>query len=66
MVIGLAYVNGLAYVYGLAGIAVLGWWLDLMILEVFSNLNDSMILWLYDSMRGSEDAAQREKPPWQI
>ena len=24
---------------------VLGWWLDLMILEVFSKLNDSMILW---------------------
>ena len=23
----------------------LGGWLDLMILEVFSNLNDSMILW---------------------
>jgi len=22
---------------------VLGWWLDLMVLEVFSNLNDSMI-----------------------
>jgi len=24
---------------------VLCWWLDLMILEVFSNLKDSMILW---------------------
>jgi len=24
---------------------VLGWWLGLMILKVFSNLNDSMILW---------------------
>ena len=23
----------------------MGWWLDLMILEVFSNLNGSMILW---------------------
>ena len=30
--------------HGLAGMVVLGWWLDLMILEVFSNLNDSMIL----------------------
>jgi len=24
--------------HGLAGMVVLGWWLDLMILEVFSNL----------------------------
>jgi len=30
--------------HGLAGMKVLGWPLDLMILEVFSNLNDSMIL----------------------
>ena len=30
--------------HGLAGIVVLGWQLDFMILEVFSNLNDSMIL----------------------
>ena len=30
--------------YGLVGMVVLGGWLDLMILEVFSNLNDSMIL----------------------
>ena len=29
------------------GMVVSGWWLDLMILEVFSNLNDSTILW-YD------------------
>ena len=29
---------------------VLGWWLGLMILEVFSNLKDSMILRFYDSM----------------
>ena len=29
--------------HGLEGMVVLGWWLDLMILEVFSNLNDSMI-----------------------
>ena len=36
--------------HGLAGMVVLGWWLDLMILEVFSNLNNSMILWFYDSM----------------
>jgi len=28
--------------HGLAGMVVLGWWLDLMILEVFSNLNDSV------------------------
>jgi len=30
--------------HGLAGMVVLGRWLGLMILEVFSNLNDSMIL----------------------
>ena len=30
--------------HGLAGTVVLVWWLDLMILEVFSNLHDSMIL----------------------
>jgi len=29
---------------GLAGMVVLGWRLDLVILEVFSNLNGSMIL----------------------
>ena len=30
--------------HGLLGMVVLGGWLDLMILEVFSNLNDSIIL----------------------
>jgi len=30
---------------GLAGMVGLGWRLDLMIIEVFSNLNDSVILW---------------------
>jgi len=30
--------------YGLVGTVLLGRWWDLMILEVFSNLNDSMIL----------------------
>ena len=29
---------------------VLAWELDLMILEVFSNLNDSMILWFYENI----------------
>jgi len=29
--------------HGLIGMVVLGGWLDLMILEVFYNLNDSMI-----------------------
>ena len=29
--------------YGLAGVGVLGWWLDFMILEVFSTY-DSVIL----------------------
>jgi len=33
--------------YGLVGVVLLGGWLDLMILEVFSNLKDSMILWYY-------------------
>ena len=31
--------------HGLVGLVVLGWRLDVMILEVFSNFNDSMILW---------------------
>ena len=31
--------------YGLAGMVVLHWQLDFMILEVFSNLHDSTILW---------------------
>jgi len=31
----------------LVGMVALGWWLDLMILEVFSNPNDSMILWCH-------------------
>jgi len=30
--------------YGLWPVLGMGWWLDLVILEVFSNLNDSMIL----------------------
>ena len=30
--------------HGLVGMVVLGGWLDLKILEVFSNLNNSMIL----------------------
>ena len=29
--------------HGLSGMGLLGGWLDLMILEVFSSLNDSMI-----------------------
>jgi len=29
--------------HGLAGMVGLGWWLDLMVLEDFSNLNDSVI-----------------------
>jgi len=29
--------------HGLAGMGVLGWWLDLTVLEVFSSLNDSMV-----------------------
>jgi len=29
--------------HGLEGVVVMGWWLDLVILEVFSNLNNSMI-----------------------
>jgi len=33
--------------HGFADIEVLGLCLDLMILEVFSNLNDSMILYLF-------------------
>jgi len=34
--------------HGLAGLAVLGWGLDLMILEVFSNLNDSVLFYSMD------------------
>jgi len=35
--------------HGLVGMVVMGQWLNLMILKVFSNRNDSMILF-YDSM----------------
>ena len=35
--------------YGLAGVGVLGWWLDMMISEVFSNLNDSSFVFIYPS-----------------
>ena len=31
--------------HGLADMMVLGWRLDFMILEVFSNINESVILW---------------------
>ena len=34
--------------HGLVGVVMLGWQLDLMILEVFSNLNDSVMLWFHD------------------
>ena len=37
--------------HGLAGMVVLGGWLDFVILEVFSNLNDSMILQPLDHHR---------------
>jgi len=30
--------------HGFVAMVVMGWWLDLIILEVFSNLNDSMTL----------------------
>jgi len=30
--------------HGLVGVVVMSWWLDLMILAVFSNFNGSMIL----------------------
>ena len=33
--------------YNLVALVVTGWWLDLMILEVFSNLNDSINLWIF-------------------
>ena len=32
--------------HGLVGMVVMGWWLDKVILVVFSNLNGSMILQL--------------------
>jgi len=40
----------------LAGMGVMGGWVDFMILEIFSNLNGSMILWLYESMIGTPAA----------
>jgi len=46
--------------YGLAGMVVLGGWLDLMILEVFSSLNDSMILWRETERSGTLHAAHDE------
>jgi len=36
---------------GLAGMVVLHWRLYLMILEVFSKLNDSTILWLWSRVQ---------------
>jgi len=30
--------------HGLVGMVVMGWWLDWMISDIFSNLNDSMVL----------------------
>jgi len=39
------------------GLAVLSQWLDSMILRVFSNANDSMILGFYDSVKRSVKAA---------
>jgi len=53
---------------GLAGMVVMGWWWDVMILEVFSNLNDSMILRI-TAVQGPEgsllvfDAKTRRQPP---
>jgi len=41
--------------YGLVGMVVLAGWLDLMILEVFSNL------WFYDYMINSKPPALRQK-----
>ena len=41
---------------------VLGWCLDLMFLEVFSNLNDSMILWLGKECRRLHEKATVLKP----
>jgi len=32
------------FIHALVGMVVTGWWLNFMILMVFSNLNDSMIL----------------------
>ena len=34
---------------------MVGLWLDSMILKVFSNLNDSMILWIYEAKISGED-----------
>ena len=40
---------------GLVGMVVMGWQLGLMILEIFSNLNDSMILWFYEGGKGGKE-----------
>ena len=37
--------------YGLVGMAMMGWRLDVLILVMFSNLNDSMISWTYLSLK---------------
>jgi len=39
--------------HGLAGMVVLGGWLDFTILEVFSNLNDSMKCWPENTLPGT-------------
>jgi len=41
--------------HGLAAMVVTGWQLDLMILEVFSNLNDPMIDIIFPESRGAEN-----------
>jgi len=44
--------------HGLAGMMLLGWQLDLMVFEVFSNLNDSMILYIISQSNRLRACAQ--------
>jgi len=43
--------------HSLVGMVVMGWWLDL-ILVVFSNLNDSMILWFQQTLQSTGPGRQ--------
>ena len=43
-------------------LAVLGLLLDSMILKVFSNLNDSMILWFYNIHNSDMSETEEESP----
>jgi len=48
--------------HGLAGKVVLGWWLDLMIIDIIYNLNDFIVLWWSDLTAPTVVFADPTKP----